>query len=125
MVFSGYSGFFHQYNWPPQYSWNIVESGVKHNEANQPANQNNYVTTNLYFREDESAATQIYLPASNPFYLLRYTSTCQSVHYMFVSEENIEWDCQDGGLNSEMGVVHPFQDGSENNIKLHFCYYYT
>ena len=44
---------------------------------------------------------------------------------MFVSEENIEWDCEDGGLNSEMSVVHPFQDGSENNIKLHFCYYYT
>ena len=27
----GYSGFLHQLNWPPQYSWNIiVESGIKH-----------------------------------------------------------------------------------------------
>ena len=28
--FSGYSGFLHQYNWSPRYSWNFVESGVKH-----------------------------------------------------------------------------------------------
>ena len=26
----GYSGFLHQLNWPPQCSWDIVESGVKH-----------------------------------------------------------------------------------------------
>ena len=24
------AGFLHQYDWPPRYSWNIVESGVKH-----------------------------------------------------------------------------------------------
>ena len=28
--FSGHSGFLHQWNWPPRYVWNIVESGVKH-----------------------------------------------------------------------------------------------
>ena len=28
-VFSEYSGFLHQYNWPPRYKGNIVESGVK------------------------------------------------------------------------------------------------
>jgi len=33
--FSGYSGFLHQYNWPPQYSWNIVEIGIKHHKASQ------------------------------------------------------------------------------------------
>ena len=32
--FSGYSGFLHKYNWPPWYSWNIVESGVKHHNHN-------------------------------------------------------------------------------------------
>ena len=83
----------------------------------------NLISLNLYFRDDESAATQIYLPASHPFYLLRYTSTCQSVYYMFVSEETIEWDCQDDSIGFA-GFVHPFEDGSENNIKLHFCYYY-
>jgi hypothetical protein len=32
VVFSGYSGFLHQYNWPPRYNWNIVENSVKHHE---------------------------------------------------------------------------------------------
>ena len=27
--------FLHQWNWQPQYNWNIVESGVKHHEPNQ------------------------------------------------------------------------------------------
>ena len=30
VVFSGYSGYLHQWNWLPRYNWNIVESGVKH-----------------------------------------------------------------------------------------------
>ena len=32
VVFSGSSGFLHQYNWSPRYNWNIVESGVKHHK---------------------------------------------------------------------------------------------
>jgi hypothetical protein len=27
VVFSGTSGFLHQYNWPPRYNWTIVENG--------------------------------------------------------------------------------------------------
>ena len=34
VVLSGYSGFFHHYNWSPWYSWNITESGVKHQQSN-------------------------------------------------------------------------------------------
>ena len=34
MVFSWYSSFFHQWNWPPRYNWNTVESGVKHHNPN-------------------------------------------------------------------------------------------
>ena len=30
VVFTGYSGFHHQYNWLTRNSWNIVESDVKH-----------------------------------------------------------------------------------------------
>ena len=30
VVFSGYTGFLHQENWPPRYNWNIV--GVKHHK---------------------------------------------------------------------------------------------
>ena len=33
-VFSWYSDVLHQWNWPPRYSWTIVESGVKHNKHN-------------------------------------------------------------------------------------------
>jgi hypothetical protein len=35
VVFSGSSGFLHQYNWPPRYNWNIVESGIKHKQTNK------------------------------------------------------------------------------------------
>ena len=34
VVFSGYSGFLHQLNWPPRYNCNIVESVVKHHNSN-------------------------------------------------------------------------------------------
>ena len=34
VVFSRYSGFLHQWNWPPRYRWNSVESGVKHHSTN-------------------------------------------------------------------------------------------
>jgi hypothetical protein len=34
-VFSGYSGFLHQWNWRPEYNWNIVERGVKHHRPNR------------------------------------------------------------------------------------------
>ena len=30
VVYSWYSGFFHQLNWPPLCNWNIIESGIKH-----------------------------------------------------------------------------------------------
>jgi hypothetical protein len=33
VVFSGYSGFLYQQNWPLRYNWNIVESGIKHHET--------------------------------------------------------------------------------------------
>ena len=32
--FSEYSGFLHQYNWPPLYSRNIIESDVKNHKPN-------------------------------------------------------------------------------------------
>jgi hypothetical protein len=35
VVFPGSSGFLHQWNWPPWYNWNIVESGVKHHQTNK------------------------------------------------------------------------------------------
>ena len=35
VVFSGSSGFLHQYNWLPRYNWTIVESGVNHYQTNK------------------------------------------------------------------------------------------
>ena len=32
--FYGHFGFLHQWNWPPRYNWNIIESGVKHHNPN-------------------------------------------------------------------------------------------
>jgi hypothetical protein len=34
LFLSGYSGFLHQLNWPPRYSWNIAESDIKHHYPN-------------------------------------------------------------------------------------------
>ena len=45
VVFSGSSGFPHQWNWPPRYSWNIVESGIKHHQTN------NHWTSIKWFRQ--------------------------------------------------------------------------
>ena len=58
VVFSGYSGFPHQYNWPPRYNWNIVKSGVKHHQPKPKPILVNYVDsanqeimhwTNIYY----------------------------------------------------------------------------
>jgi hypothetical protein len=40
-VFSGFSGFLHQQNWPPGCNWNIVESGFKHLNPNPNTNSIN------------------------------------------------------------------------------------
>ena len=34
VVFCGYSGFLYQYNWPPRYNCNTLESGGKHHKSN-------------------------------------------------------------------------------------------
>ena len=34
MDFSKCSDFLLQYNWPPRYNWNIVDSGIKHHNPN-------------------------------------------------------------------------------------------
>ena len=47
VVFSGDTSFFHQYNWPPRYSWNIVESGIP--PWNQPTKViNSHEPINIY-----------------------------------------------------------------------------
>jgi hypothetical protein len=36
VVFFWYPGCLHQLNWPPRYTWNIVEGGVKYHNPNPP-----------------------------------------------------------------------------------------
>ena len=53
VVFSGYTGFLHQLIRPPRYSWNIVESGVKHHKP-KPVQYSNlcyHLILNLNFFE--------------------------------------------------------------------------
>jgi hypothetical protein len=38
VFFAGFTGFLHQWNLPPRYNWNTVESGVKQNKPSQPCN---------------------------------------------------------------------------------------
>jgi hypothetical protein len=53
VVFSGYSSFLHQQNWPPRYNWNIVESGIKHHKP-KPQFQKHWdiVTWNFHSSRD-------------------------------------------------------------------------
>jgi hypothetical protein len=46
LVFSGYSCFLPQYNWPQRYNCNIVESGVKHHNSTvpYPSKVNTFIT---------------------------------------------------------------------------------
>ena len=48
VVFSGYSGFLHQLNWPPRYNWHIAESALNtiYQPTNQPTKQLNTVIAN-------------------------------------------------------------------------------
>ena len=62
VVFSGFSGFLHQWNWQPRYNWNIVENGVKHHNlpscdlitplisSNVLVNQRQYTKDNQHLR---------------------------------------------------------------------------
>ena len=43
VVFSRSSGFLHQYNWPPRYSWNIVENDVKHHQTSKQTHTHIYI----------------------------------------------------------------------------------
>jgi hypothetical protein len=39
MTCDRHSAFLHHWNWPPPYNWNIVESGLKHHQANKQTNK--------------------------------------------------------------------------------------
>jgi hypothetical protein len=48
VVLSEYSCFLHQYNWPPRYSWTIIESEVKHYSRRPVVAMNNKICLNYH-----------------------------------------------------------------------------
>lgn len=73
-------------------------------------------------RRDGSAYSYISLPNTDPFYLMRYTSSCQRVHGMSVREEIIEMDDEDTLNSDTLSGSHPMESGSGNH-RLYYCYY--
>jgi hypothetical protein len=57
VVFSGYSSFLHQSNWPPRYNWNIVENGVKHHK---PTNLCNSVSITIKKWDEMGLSGEVY-----------------------------------------------------------------
>ena len=52
-VFSGYSGFLHQWNWLPRHNWNIVESGIKHHNPNTNIQYTLLLTDQIFLMPNE------------------------------------------------------------------------
>lgn len=77
-------------------------------------------------RMDGSASSSIQLPASAPFYLLKYGDVCQEVEDMIVAEEWVYWsDEKSTNLNTQ-GGAHPKVIRSRIlpvYTKLFYCYY--
>nr|XP_022302103.1 uncharacterized protein LOC111110061 [Crassostrea virginica] len=80
--------------------------------------------TRIYYccRNDGSSYSSITLPTDTPFYLMRYTSSCQTVRGMSVTEEGIETDDEDMANTDSVSGSHPRVSGSGNN-RLYYCYY--
>lgn len=75
-----------------------------------------------HFRNDGSAYSYISLPTTDPFYLMRYTSSCQRVSGMTVREEVIETDDEDTANGNSVSGCHPMVTGTRN-YRLYYCYY--
>ncbi|OPL32926.1 hypothetical protein AM593_08842, partial [Mytilus galloprovincialis] len=71
-------------------------------------------------RSDGSAYNSMNRPTYQPFYLYKYTSTCQRVRGMNVREETIKMDDEDDRNNSSDGGHHPKKT---DTTKMYYCYY--
>ncbi|XP_048731680.1 uncharacterized protein LOC125657180 isoform X2 [Ostrea edulis] len=75
-------------------------------------------------RNDGSYSTEIRLPKSKPFYLLRYTSYCQRVEGMYMREETVYTDDEDHDNKNSVSGSHPYGPANgQRNYKLFYCYY--
>eukprot|EP00918_Siedleckia_nematoides_P033993 GHVU01073976.1.p1 GENE.GHVU01073976.1~~GHVU01073976.1.p1 ORF type:complete len:764 (+),score=43.37 GHVU01073976.1:26-2293(+) len=74
-------------------------------------------------RKDGPAETQIVLPISSPFYLLRNGDSCQKVANMDVTEEYIIWEEENRLNRGSAGGSHPDREHSKSTTKVYYCYY--
>ncbi|CAH1232648.1 Hypp483 [Branchiostoma lanceolatum] len=74
-------------------------------------------------RNDGSANNRISLPNRSPFYLFRYRQGCQKVAGMNVREEFFRWDDEDDDNDNRRQGAHPYDDGGNDNHRIHYCYY--
>ncbi|XP_078341698.1 uncharacterized protein LOC111106034 isoform X2 [Crassostrea virginica] len=75
-------------------------------------------------REDGRYDTNIQLPTSQPFYLLRYTSYCQMVEGMYFREEKVEFDDEDHNNKNSISGEVPKGANRGRNQQLFYCYYW-
>lgn len=86
-------------------------------------NGTNNIIVYIFDREDGSYTTNILLPTSQPFYLLRFTSPCQMVKGMYVREEDVHFDDEDHNNKNSASGKHPMGTGNVRNQNLMYCYY--
>ena len=84
MVFSGYSGFLHQQNWPPRYSWNVVLSCVKHHNSNPLPHLSRVAVYIIYLRSFKL------LYICSTFTLILFRNTID-YRYSFIKMFSIGW----------------------------------
>ncbi|VDI49238.1 Hypothetical predicted protein [Mytilus galloprovincialis] len=74
-------------------------------------------------RKDGNYQTSILLPVDRPFYLLKYTSHCQEVFGMTVSEEYYKMDTEDHHNTDAVSGSHPNIINLHHDPIMYFCYY--
>lgn len=74
-------------------------------------------------RSDGFSKRKILLPIDRPFYLMRYTSTCQEVFGMSVKEEIFSVDTENLFNKDKCSGAHPYDPNCNRNHELHYCYY--
>ena len=72
-------------------------------------------------RNDSSHELPIFLPFTDPFYLIRFGGRCQEVFGMRVNDEWLQWDDENNLNVDDAGGAHP--DTIIPDHRIHFCYY--
>ena len=94
----------------------------KKSSANVPFGKYKSDKTIIYYccRDDGSTEEPIYLPNTEPFYLMRNGDNCQQVEGMTVTTESMEIDSEK--KNSKYRGSVPSLTG-RNSYTVYYCYY--